>query len=90
MIKLRQITTENAEIILTFDYNQGGQAHSVKVSYNDIGERLRQIKGFLGRPLTLQDAKLVIFKMVNEIRTNGIPLLERFDFNEFIGVDLEA
>jgi hypothetical protein len=90
MIKLRQITTENAEIILTFDYDQGGQAYSVKVSYDDIRERLRQIKGFLGRPLTLQDAKLVIVKMVNEIRTNGIPLLERFDFNQFIGVDLEA
>ena len=89
MIKLRQILTENAEIVLLFDYDQGGQSFSVKISYNDVRERLKQIRDFLGRPLILQDAKLVVIKIINEVRTNKLPLLERFDFSQFIGVDLE-
>jgi hypothetical protein len=90
MIKLRQVLTENAEIILLFDYDQGGQLFSVKIAYNDVRERLKQIRDFLGRPLTVQDAKLIVIKIINEVRANKLPLLERFDFSQFIGVDLEA
>jgi hypothetical protein len=90
MIKLKQITTENAEIILLFEYDQDSQVYSVKLSYNDIRERLKRIKDFLGRSLTVQDVKLVVIKIINEIRANQIPLLERFDFGQFIGVDLET
>jgi hypothetical protein len=90
MIKLRQITTENAEIILLFEYDQDDQVYSVKLSYNDIRERLKRVKDFLGRSLTVQDVKLVVIKIINEIRANQIPLLERFDFGQFIGVDLET
>jgi hypothetical protein len=89
MIKLKQITTENAEIILLFEYDQGGQTYSLKISYNEIRERLKQVRDFLGRPLLLQDAKLVVIKIINEVRANKIPLLERFDFTQFVGVDLE-
>jgi hypothetical protein len=90
MIKLKRVVTENAEIVLLFDYDQGGKTLSVKISYEDIRVRLKQVKDFLGRPLVLQDAKLVIIKIINEVRANNIPLLERFDFNQFIGVDLEG
>ena len=90
MIKLKQITTENAEIILLFEYDQDSQVYSVKLSYNDIRERLKRVKDFLGRSLTVQDVKLVVIKIINEIRANQIPLLERFDFGQFIGVDLET
>ena len=90
MIKLKQITTENAEIILLFEYDQDDQVYSVKLSYNDIRERLKRVKDFLGRSLTVQDVKLVVIKIINEIRANQIPLLERFDFGQFIGVDLET
>ena len=90
MIKLKQITTENAEIILLFEYDQGGQVYSVKFSYNYIRERLKRIKDILGRSLTIQDLKFVIIKIINEIRANQIPLLERFDLSQFIGVDLET
>jgi hypothetical protein len=90
MIKLRQVLTENAEIVLLFDYDQAGHTFSVKISYNDVRERLKQIRDFLGRPLLLQDAKLVVIKIINEVRANKVPLLERFDFSQFVGVDLEA
>lgn len=90
MIRLKQITTENAEIILLFEYDQDDQVHTVKLSYDDIRERLKRIKDFLGRSLTIQDVKLIIIKIINEIRANQIPLLERFDLSQFIGVDLET
>lgn len=90
MIKLKEVLMENAEIVLLFEYDQGGKTYNVKISYEDIRVRLKQVKDFLGRPLLLQDAKLIVVKMVNEIRANEIPLLERFDFNQFVGVDLEA
>ncbi len=90
MIRLEQITTENAEIILLFEYDQDDQVYTVKLSYDDIRERLKRIKDFLGRSLTIQDVKLIIIKIINEIRANQIPLLERFDLSQFIGVDLET
>ena len=90
MIRLKQITTENAEIILLFEYDQDDQVCTVKLSYDDIRERLKRIKDFLGRSLTIQDVKLIIIKIINEIRANQIPLLERFDLSQFIGVDLET
>jgi hypothetical protein len=90
MIRLKQITTENAEIILLFEYDQDDQVYTVKLSYDDIRERLKRIKDFLGRSLTIQDVKLIIIKVINEIRANQIPLLERFDLSQFIGVDLET
>jgi len=90
MIRLKQITTENAEIILLFEYDQDDQVYTVKLSYDDIRERLKRIKDFLGRSLTIQDVKLIIIKIINEIRANQIPLLERFDLSQFIGVDLET
>jgi hypothetical protein len=62
----------------------------VKITYDDIRTRLKQVKDFLGRPLLLQDAKLVVVKMINEVRAKKVPLLERFDFNQFVGVDLEG
>ena len=90
MIKLKQVLTENAEIVLLFEYDQEGKTLEVKISYEDIRVRLKQVKDFLGRPLVLQDAKLVIIKIINEVRAKKLPLLERFDFNQFIGVDLEG
>ena len=90
MIKLKQVLTENAEIVLLFEYDQGGKMLNVKISYEDIRVRLKQVKDFLGRPLLLQDAKLVVIKMINEVRASKIPLLERFDFSQFVGVDLEG
>lgn len=90
MIKLKQVLTENAEIVLLFEYDEGGKTNTVKISYEDIRARLKQVREVLGRPLLLQDLKLVIVKLVNEIRTNKIPLLERFDFIQFVGVDLEG
>lgn len=90
MIKLKQVLTENAEILLLFEYDQEGKTLEVKISYEDIRVRLKQVKDFLGRPLLLQDAKLIVIKMINEVRAKKLPLLERFDFNQFIGVDLEG
>ena len=90
MIKLKQVLTENAEIVLLFEYDQEGKTLEVKISYEDIRVRLKQVKDFLGRSLLLQDAKLIIIKMINEVRAKKLPLLERFDFNQFIGVDLEG
>jgi hypothetical protein len=90
MIKLRQVSTENSETVLTFDYDQDGKTHTVKLAYNDVRERLRRIREFQDRMFTVQDVKLVIVKIINEIRMNKMPLLERFDLSQLVGVDLES
>jgi hypothetical protein len=90
MIKLKQVQTQQAEVLLTFEYDQGGIIQTIVMNKQDIVDRLKTVKQKLGRALTVQDARLVIVKIVNELREGKTPLTEDFDYIQFIGVDLEA
>lgn len=56
----------------------------------DLFERLRKIRELLGRPLTLQDAKLALIAIVNEVRAGKSGVPEDFNFSSVIDVELEV
>lgn len=90
MIKLKQIQTSLGEAYLTFEYDKEGFANTVTINKRDIVSRLLTVKQNLGRPLAIQDAKLVIIRLINELREGKTPLSEDFDYSQFIGVDIET
>ncbi|MCJ7559190.1 hypothetical protein MUO79_01050 [Candidatus Bathyarchaeota archaeon] len=90
MIKLTSVSSTGGDTTLAFSFDNVGQTFTVQISLLDILDRLRVVKKVLGRPLALADAKLVIIQIVNELRAGSMPLMERFDFGPFIGIDLEG
>jgi hypothetical protein len=90
MIKLKQVQTSLGDAYLTFDYDKDGVVSTVTINKQDIVERLKIVKQKLGRVLTVQDAKFIIIRLVNDLREGKTPLTEDFDYTQFIGVDLEA
>jgi hypothetical protein len=90
MIKLKQVQTSLGEAYLTFEYDKESVVNTVTINKQDIVERLKTVKQNLGRPLAIQDAKLVIIRLINELREGKTPLSEDFDYSQFIGVDIET
>jgi len=90
MIKLTSVSTDAHGTVLTFVFDKDGENQSVSFLLSDVVERLKTVKKSLGRPITLADAKLAIIQIVNEVRDGKSSLQERFDLNQFIGLDLEA
>jgi len=75
---------------LTLQYDRDGETFALTLNKTDLIERLKTVKQILGRPLTLQDAKLAIIKIINETRAGQKQLTEQFDFTQWIGTDLES
>jgi hypothetical protein len=90
MIKLKQVQTSLGDAYLTFEYDKEGVVNTVTINKRDIVNRLLTVKQSLGRTLTIQDAKLVIIRLINELREGKTPLSEDFDYSQFIGVDIET
>jgi len=90
MIKLKQITTVYGVTYFIFEYDLGGELYQIEVSERDIIEKLKRVQDLLGRSPKLQDLKEVIVTIVNEVRQGRKPFLERFDYSQFVGVDLET
>lgn len=90
MIKLKQIQTNLGDAYLTFEYDKEGITSTVTINKRDVVSRLLTVKQNLGRALTLQDAKLIIIRLINELREGKTPLSEDFDYSQFIGVDIET
>ena len=90
MIKLKQVTTDLGECVLTFEFDHEGKIYTVDIHERDIIDRLSVLRRVLGRKLTAQDLKDVIIKIINEIREGKETLEGRFDYSQFIDVDLEV
>jgi hypothetical protein len=90
MIRLKQVQTSLGDAYLTFEYDKESVVNTITINKQDIVDRLKTVKQNLGRPLTLQDAKLVIIRLINELREGKTPLSEDFDYSQFIGVDIET
>jgi hypothetical protein len=90
MIKLKQVQTSLGDAYLTFEYDKESIVNTVTINKHDIVDRLKTVKQNLGRPLSIQDAKLVIIRLINELREGKTPLSEDFDYSQFIGVNIET
>lgn len=91
MIKLKQVKTELNKVILVFEADfPDGTIKTVEIDGAEIEERLKHVRNLLGRLLTLQDLKDVIKTIFKELREGKKPLTEKFDYSQFIDVDLEA
>jgi len=90
MIKLKQVQTSLGEAYLTFEYDKESVVNTITINKQDIVDRLKTVKQNLGRSLTIQDAKLIIIRLINELREGKTPLSEDFDYSQFIGVDIET
>ena len=56
----------------------------------DLFDRLIQIRGLLGRVLTITDAKQALVEIINEVRKNAAGIPQDFDFTPYINIELEA
>ena len=91
MIKLKQIVTTHGEAVLVFDVSFPDETvQEVEITLGEIKGKLKILKSVVGRQLTLKDVKDVIVNIVNLLRQDKQALEERFDFSQWIGVDLEG
>ncbi|MEM2568172.1 MAG: hypothetical protein QXH20_06875 [Candidatus Bathyarchaeia archaeon] len=91
MIRLKQVSTVYGEATLIFEADGFPEGiREVKIPLAEVVERLKTVKQVLGRQVTLQDARLAIIKIVNDLRQTQTPIPERFDFTPYIGKDLEG
>jgi hypothetical protein len=89
MITLTSITVSGSgQTLLTFSYDNPEGA--VVIDLVDIQTRLRELQNLLGRPVTLDDAKYVIIRIINELRVGSSTLTAGVDYTPYISVDLEA
>lgn len=90
MIKLKQVATVYGETTLVFEADfPDGLVREVRIPAAELIERMRALRQLVGRELTLKDARDIIVAVVNQMRVSEKPLVERFDFSQFIGVDFE-
>lgn len=90
MIRLKQITVEQGITAFLFEYDLDGMIYEIEIDEREMIEKLKEVQRLLGRRPTLQDLEEIITQIVNEVRQGRKPFLERFDYSQFIGVDLEA
>jgi len=92
MIRLRQVATVYGETTLIFDVDAlapDGSITEVRIPAADLTVRMRELKRLLGRDLTVNDLRDLVVALVNQMREGRKPLVERFDFTNFLGVDFE-
>ena len=90
MIRLIRIETEHGITSFVFEYDLEEEILTLDINEREIVERAREYRKLLGRNPTVQDLKEIIIHIVNEVRMGKGPLLEKYDYSEWIGVDLEA
>ncbi|MEM2424320.1 MAG: hypothetical protein QXO15_00930 [Nitrososphaerota archaeon] len=90
MIKLKQVSAVHGEMTLIFDVDfPDGSLREVQIQADELIERLKALKQLVGRELTSKDVKDIIIAIVNQMREGRRPLIERFDFMQYLGVDFE-
>ena len=90
MIVLKSVKVKRGEVELKFEFSDGEKTRTVTIHEFDVVERLRVLKQLVGRPLKLDDLRDVVVQIIAEMRVGKKPLRERFDYDDWIGVDLEA
>jgi hypothetical protein len=91
-VTIAQVSTTTGEVTLTIVYDNpagSGTMFTFLLKKQDLFDRLRKIRELLGRQLTLQDAKLALLVIVNELRAGKSGVPEDFNFSSVIDVELE-
>jgi len=91
MIKLTQVKTSLGSAVLVFSVDfPDATVRTVEVDASDVVDRLKKVKSLLGRSLTVDDLKAVIKQVIAELRQGQKPLMEKWSYADFVGVDLEV
>lgn len=94
MIKLVKVQTTHSDTVLTFTFTKDNGTPdpdilTLEVNKGELLERLQAVKKALGRALTTQDLRLAIVKLIDDVRSGKTGLTETFNWEQYVGVDLE-
>lgn len=89
MIKVKQVKVENGKCTVTVEYSIGKDVKQLKIDFDEVSDRLRQVSRLLGREATEQDLKDALRAIVKEAREKGEAAKQPFDPLNLVGVDLE-
>lgn len=91
MIKMKQVIAVRGETTLIFEVDfPDGSVRDVMIPLSDIYDRAKELKQIVNREITLADVRDIVRGIVEQMRRGRMPLIERIDFSQYIGVDLEA
>ena len=90
MIKITQVTRNMGQVVLTIEYDWNSNIETINIDAEHVVERLKQLRGLLGRKPTLSEAQEIVETLINELRAGKQPLVEILPWENYIGVDLEA
>ena len=91
MIVIKQMTMKHGKGFFLVEYDVEGEVKQVVIDIDDVVERLLEFRKLVGRKPTKQEVVDVVVAMVKEIRRRRETLFRPvFDFDNLIGVDLEA
>ena len=89
-IVITQVRRDAGEVILTIEYSSNAGTETIQVDAGQIVDRLKTLRGLVGRKPTQAEAREIVVQLINEIRAGRQPLVETIPWEEYIGVDLEA
>ena len=90
MIKIKQVTRTSGQVILTVEFSIDEETKTVKIDAEDIINRLRTFYALMGKRPSLDEAKQVFVKIIQEYREGKRPWQEIIPWEDFINQDLEA
>ena len=88
-VKITNVKTSAGEIILTVTYDLKGELKTVKLSKEDVYDRLTQYHNITGRKIKDSDVQDVIVQLINEEREGKSRILDKIDFTTLLNAELE-
>ena len=89
-IIITQVRRDTGEVILTIEYSSDAGTETIEVDADQIVDRLKTLRGLVGRKPTQSEAREIVVQLINEIRAGKQPIVETTPWEDYIGVDLEA
>lgn len=90
MITITQVKRDLGQVVLVIEYTTGNGNEFLDVDAEQIMERLKKLRGLLGRKPTQSEARETVVALVNEVREGKKPLVDVVPWENYIGVDLEV
>ena len=89
MIKIVQVKRTEGEVNIIIEYSHETETRTIGIEASEIVGKMRSLKRIIGRKLTFEDLKAIIVKIINDKRAGLEPLIERFVYEDYIGVELK-
>jgi hypothetical protein len=91
VIVVRQVRVQHGEGLLVVDYSaESGMVRRTEIPVAEVVGRLRELKRLTGREPGEEDVRSVIRVMVEAARAGARPWISGYDYEQLIGLDLEA